>query len=252
MKTKRIHAIESYINENQAASIDELSDHFNVSINTIRRDITILADMNKAKKVYGGVKAVDESGSQAVDYSKRNIEHYEEKIHIAKAAAKHIKAHDVVYIDTGTTTVHILNYVDTELPFTVISNSLDIINKASVFKNVSLFIIGEQFKFRTRSFIGVNTNNLIENFNIDKAFMAATGVDIKNGLSNAEFEENIIKKLIVSRSKHVFSLVDHTKMGKSTLLTFMECEELDTLITDKSPSKTFIEFLRSKNVTIEI
>ena len=84
MKTKRIHAIESYINENQAASIDELSDYFNVSINTIRRDITVLADMNKVKKVYGGVKAVDSSITQAVDYSKRNIEHYEEKIHIAK------------------------------------------------------------------------------------------------------------------------------------------------------------------------
>ena len=50
MKTKRIHAIESYINENQAASIDELSDYFNVSINTIRRDITVLADMNKVKR----------------------------------------------------------------------------------------------------------------------------------------------------------------------------------------------------------
>ncbi|MCD8785716.1 DeoR/GlpR family DNA-binding transcription regulator [Staphylococcus gallinarum] len=251
MKTKRIHAIESYINENQAASIDELSDYFNVSINTIRRDITVLADMNKVKKVYGGVKAVDSSITQAVDYSKRNIEHYEEKIHIAKKAAKRIKAHDVVYLDTGTTTVHILDYVDTELPFTIISNSLDIINKASVFKNVSLFIIGEQFKFRTRSFIGIESNNLIEKFNIDKAFMAATGVDIKNGLSNAELEENIIKKLIVSRSKYVYALVDHTKMGRSTLLTFMECAELDTLITDKTPSQEFVDFLKSANVTIE-
>ena len=79
--------------------------------------------MNKVKKVYGGVKAVDSSITQAVDYSKRNIEHYDEKIHIAKTAAKHIKAHDVVYLDTGTTTVHILDYVDTELPFTIISNS---------------------------------------------------------------------------------------------------------------------------------
>ncbi|PWG67241.1 hypothetical protein DEM28_29590, partial [Enterobacter mori] len=60
--------------------------------------------------------------SQAVDYSKRNIEHYDEKIHIAKATAKHIQANDVIYIDTGTTTVHILDYVDTDLPFTVISN----------------------------------------------------------------------------------------------------------------------------------
>ncbi|SUM31120.1 transcriptional regulator of sugar metabolism [Staphylococcus gallinarum] len=116
---------------------------------------------------------------------------------------------------------------------------------------MSLFIIGEQFKFRTRSFIGIESNNLIEKFNIDKAFMAATGVDIKNGLSNAELEENIIKKLIVSRSKYVYALADHTKMGRSTLLTFMECAELDTLITDKTPSQEFVDFLKSANVTIE-
>lgn len=251
MKTKRIHAIESYINEHKAASIDELSDYFNVSINTIRRDIAILADTNKVKKVYGGVKSIESSISQAVDYSKRNIEHYDEKIHIAKATAKHIQANDVIYIDTGTTTVHILDYVDTDLPFTVISNSLDVINKAALFENVSLLVIGEKYKYRTRSFIGIESNTLIEKLNIDKAFMAATGVDIHNGLTNAELEENIIKKLIVSRSRFVYALADHTKMGKSTLLTFMECDELDTLITNKLPSKDFTAYFKSKNITIE-
>ncbi|MBO3064834.1 DeoR/GlpR family DNA-binding transcription regulator [Staphylococcus shinii] len=252
MKSKRIHEIENYINEKKAASIDELSEFFNVSINTIRRDITILANMNKVKKVYGGIETIENTISQAVDYSKRNISHFEEKKHIASVAAKHIKANDVIYIDTGTTTVHILDYVNTEIPLTIISNSLDIINKASLFKNVSLFIIGEKFKYRTRSFIGIDSNTLIEKFNIDKAFMAATGIDIKNGLSNAELEENIIKKLIVSRSKYTCALVDHTKIGESTLLTFMECEELDSLITNKLPNQAFIDFFKEHNINIEI
>ena len=109
MKSKRIHEIENYINEHKAASIDELSAYFNVSINTIRRDINILADTNKVKKVYGGIESIENTISQAVDYSKRNVSHFEAKKHIASIAAKHIKPNDVIYIDTGTTTVHILD-----------------------------------------------------------------------------------------------------------------------------------------------
>lgn len=251
MKTKRINEIENYINDNKAASIEELSEKFNVSINTIRRDITILSNMNKVKKVYGGVETTKNTTSQAVDYSKRNISNFDAKRHIASIAAKHIKPNDVIYLDTGTTTVHILDYLDTDLALTIISNSLDIINKAALFPNANIFVIGEKYKHRTRSFIGIESNNLFDNFNIDKAFMAATGVDIKNGLSNAEFDENVIKKSIVSRSEKVYCLADHSKIGKSTLLTFMECDDLDLLITNNVPSQDFVNFFSKNNITIE-
>ena len=251
MKSKRINEIEAYINDNRAASIEELSETFNVSINTIRRDISILADMHKVKKVYGGVESIKASTSQAIDYSKRNISNFEAKKYIAKLAANHIKPNDVIYLDTGTTTVHILDYLDTNMSLTIISNSLDIINKASLFKNATIFIIGENYKHRTKSFIGIESNNLLKHFNIDKAFMAATGVDIKNGLSNAELGENIIKKAIVSRSKQIYCLADHSKIGKSTLLTFMDSRELDFFITDKMPTQSFVDFFNKHNISIE-
>jgi DeoR family myo-inositol catabolism operon transcriptional repressor len=57
----------------------------------------------------------------------------------------------------------------------------------------SLFIIGEKYKARTRSFTGVKSQSIVDKFNIKKAFMAATGVNINNGLTNAEIEENFIK-----------------------------------------------------------
>ncbi|HCT0503568.1 TPA: DeoR/GlpR transcriptional regulator, partial [Staphylococcus pseudintermedius] len=156
-----------------------------------------LVKMDKVKKVYGGVESVNISHSSATDFNDRNIEHSKDKRHIGQLAAQKLEAGDVVYIDTGTTTMHILDYIDKSLPLTVITNSLDVMNKAVQLENIDLFIIGEQFKKTTRSFIGVDRHSLLNKMNIQKAFMAATGINVPNGLSNSEVEENYIKQLVM-------------------------------------------------------
>lgn len=250
MKTKRISEVESYIQENDIVSIDELTKIFNVSINTIRRDINELVKRNSVKKVYGGVTSVNKSSQQAVDYTERNIENYEHKKYIGNLASRFIEQYDIVYIDTGTTTTHVLDNVDENLEFTLITNSLDVINKASYFKNVDIFIIGEKYSPRTRSFIGFKSQDIVGRFNIKKAFMSATGVDIKNGLSNAEMEENLIKQRIIKQSEKKYALVDHSKIGKSTLLTYMVLKNLDYLITDTKPDTNFIDFCKNNSINI--
>ncbi|MCA2499050.1 DeoR/GlpR family DNA-binding transcription regulator [Staphylococcus xylosus] len=249
MKAKRIYEIESFIKENKTASIEELRQRFNVSINTIRRDINQLVDMNIVKKVYGGIEVIEDS-HKAVDYNKRNIENSNSKKIIGELAANEIEANDIIYIDTGTTTIHLLDYVDKHLTFTIITNSLDILNKASQFKNVTLFIIGEKYKPITRSFIGIDSNMLLDKFNINKSFMSATGVNIQNGLSNSEMEENLIKQYITSKATETFILADHSKMGKSTLLTYCDLSDINKMFTDKIPPKDINAFCQEHNIAV--
>ncbi|MBF7018083.1 DeoR/GlpR family DNA-binding transcription regulator [Staphylococcus durrellii] len=251
MKSKRILKVEKYVQDNETVSIEELTEEFNVSINTIRRDINELVKRNSVKKVYGGVKSTDNQETKAIDYSERNIENYEHKKNIGYLASQYIKANDVIYIDTGTTTIHILDNIDENLPFTIITNSLDVINKATKFNNVSLFIIGEKYKARTRSFTGVKSQSIVDKFNIKKAFMAATAVNINNGLTNAEIEENFIKQAVIKQSEEKYVLVDHSKINKSTLLTYTELADIDYLITDKNPDKEFLEYCQNHDVTIK-
>ncbi|MFQ3844703.1 DeoR/GlpR family DNA-binding transcription regulator [Staphylococcus pseudoxylosus] len=249
MKAKRIYEIESFIKENKTASIEELRQRFNVSINTIRRDVNQLVDMNIVKKVYGGIEVIEDS-HKAVDYNQRNIENSNSKKLIGELAANEIEANDIIYIDTGTTTIHLLDYVDKHLTFTIITNSLDIMNKASQFDNVTLFIIGEKYKPITRSFIGIDSNMLLEKFNINKAFMSATGVNIQNGLSNSEMEENLIKQYITSKATETFILADHSKMGKSTLLTYCDLSDINKMFTDKIPPKNINDFCQEYNIAV--
>lgn len=249
MKAKRIYEIESFIKEHKTASIEELGQIFNVSINTIRRDINQLVDMKIVKKVYGGIEVIEDS-HKAVDYYKRNIENYQPKKHIGEIASNEIKTNDIIYIDTGTTTIHLLDYVDKNMTFTIITNSLDIMNRASQFENVTLFIIGEKYKPITRSFIGMDSNMLLEKFNINKAFMSATGVNIQNGLSNSEMEENLIKQYITSKVSETFILADHSKMGKSTLLTYCDLSNISKIFTDKTPPKEINNFCQEHNIDV--
>ena len=94
MKSKRIYEIETFIKNNKTASIDELRETFNVSTNTIRRDINQLVDMNVVKKVYGGIELIEEN-HRTVDYYQRNVKNYKSKKRIGKLAAKEIEAYEI-------------------------------------------------------------------------------------------------------------------------------------------------------------
>ncbi|ELH0986427.1 DeoR/GlpR family DNA-binding transcription regulator [Staphylococcus pseudintermedius] len=250
MKAKRIVEIEHFINNKNTVTLEELSKNFNVSINTIRRDINQLVKMDKVKKVYGGVESVNISHSSATDFNDRNIEHSEDKRHIGQLAAQKLEAGDVVYIDTGTTTMHILDYIDKSLPLTVITNSLDVMNKAVQLENIDLFIIGEQFKKTTRSFIGVDRHSLLNKMNIQKAFMAATGINVPNGLSNSEVEENYIKQLVMKKSKQKYICVDSSKMNKSTLLTYAPLDSVHSIITNQPLPENISSFAEKNGIEV--
>ncbi|MCJ0925880.1 DeoR/GlpR family DNA-binding transcription regulator [Mammaliicoccus sciuri] len=248
MKTKRIEKIEKYIKDNQTVSIEELTEKFDVSINTIRRDINILEKKNSIKKVYGGVTFLGKQ--QAIDFEERNIENFDKKKYIGKLASEFIEQDDIVYIDTGTTTIHLLENLDLNLTFTIITNSLDVINKASQFKNATIFLIGEKYSPRTRSFTGIKNSNIIQKCNIKKAFMSATGLNLKNGLTNAELDENIIKQTIIDRSETKFALTDSSKIGKSTLLTYANLKDIDYIITDKQLDNEISDYCLTHEIEI--
>lgn len=238
MKAKRIDAMKDLIYQKNMISIEDLSKHFDVSINTVRRDVNELEKRNAIKKIYGGVKALKK---EVFNYDDRNIINKEEKAFIAQSACQHIEEGDILFIDSGTTTSEIANFLPTEFEYTVLTNNLDIINRCSFLPNITLIVLGTRFRHSTRSFVDIDFNSSVADYNIDKAFMAATGISTDNGLSNAHYAEYDIKKWIVGKSNQIFALVDSSKFGYSTLMSYATLEEINYLITDKKPNEDFIK-----------
>lgn len=247
MKLNRIHQIEEYIYQNETVTLDELCEKFNVSKNTIRRDINELSDKGVLKKVYGGVVA---NTTTLKNFESRTIKNQEEKRNISLFAGDFIEPNDIVFIDSGTTTKFMLTNLDPEISFTLLTNNLDIINAAAEFPNVQIILIGNTYKRATRSFINVAEEGTLINFNINKAFMATTGLAFRSGLSNSDRLEWEIKKQIVKRSQTVYLLADNSKFDTAALYTYASLDELDTVISNRPIPEEYQAYFIEHNIDL--
>lgn len=252
MKTKRLDLIESYVLEKKNVSLDALCDKFSVSKNTIRRDIDTIIKRGTIIKVYGGVSALEiPTPSPLLSYEERHTKLIDEKERICKAAASLVSDYDTIYIDTGTTCLHLVDYLPGK-NCTIITNSLKVINKALPYPDINVISIPGKLNRKTLSFAGVNINSYLTTYNISKAFMACTGVTIKNGLTNATTEEYIVKKAIIENTDHNILLADHSKFGKISLMTYASIALLEHIITDTPLTSEYNSYCLENNINVII
>ncbi|MGO3731657.1 MAG: DeoR/GlpR family DNA-binding transcription regulator [Vagococcus sp.] len=248
MKAKRNELVKDYILEKENVSLKELQETFDVSMNTIRRDVSTLLEDPRFKKVYGGVSV---RKNQLISFENRSVENIDAKKRIAKQAANLIQPNDSIYIDSGTTTKYILDYLDKDISITVITNSLDVLISAEKFEHMSVFIIGTIFKKSTRSFVGGPLDQISTKYNITKAFMAATAVSMSNGCMNSDYMEYELKKSVVEKASCMYLLVDASKFEKSTLLTYASLSSVDKIITDYEFDETYTTYFEKYKVEFD-
>lgn len=248
LKTKRIEQIQEYIFEHQTVSLDELTTAFNVSKNTIRRDVQQLVERGKIKKVYGGV-AVNHAPLES--FNKRQTRNQNQKEVIAKAAANFVEDGDIIYIDSGTTTLEMVEYLQTK-QVTVITNNLDFIIHSLPYPNLNVISTGGVVNRETKSFVSFKNTDLLKAYNINKAFMASTGISISNGVTHSSPLESEIKQTVVKRSSKVYLLVDQYKFDKYALITYCDLDEIDYIITDNDPSENYQEYAKIHNIELVI
>lgn len=252
MRVKRIDLIEEFVLNNKTVSLDSLCEKFNVSKNTIRRDIETLVEKGSIKKVYGGVVSNNDSSEYTnilTSFEDRKIFNESEKDTICRIASSFINENDIVYVDTGTTCVNIIKYI-ADKKCTILTNSLQVCISAIPYPNINIITLPGKLKRETLSFVGSDLNEYLKTYNINKAFMTCTGLTIENGMTNASIEEYIIKKNIVSHSKKIFLMADNSKFDKVSLMTYSSLSEIDYLITDKKPSINYISYCKDNNIEI--
>jgi DeoR family transcriptional regulator, myo-inositol catabolism operon repressor len=248
IKEQRIIKIREYVSQQQSASLDELVLVFDVSKNTIRRDVQELVDRGELKKVYGGVSVNQKNLESIQDRKRRN---QEQKASIVKKASSFVQDGDIIFIDSGTTTIEMVEYIK-DKNITIFTNSIELIIRALPFEHLHVISIGGLLDRKTDSFGNPRNMDLLSNYNINKAFMASTGISLTNGVTNASPLESELKKTIVNRSSEVFLLVDHDKFDRYGLMTYCSLDEIDYLVTDKIPNDTYQEYVKSNSVQLVI
>lgn len=248
IKEKRIKKIQEYVIEHQSASLDELVTVFDVSKNTIRRDVQELVDRGELKKVYGGVSVIHK---KLESFEDRQVRNQQQKVLISKKASSFVEDGDFIFIDSGTTTIEMFEFLK-DKNITIFTNSIDFIVRALPFENLNVISIGGMLERKTNALVNPRNMDLLKDYNIKKAFMASTGISLVNGVTNASPLESELKKTVVNRSAEVYLLVDQDKFDKYGLMTYCGLDEVDFLVTNEIPNDTYQDYFKKNGIQLVV
>ena len=246
MKTRRLEEMEKLIQERGSATMEELRDAFQVSINTVRRDVAELVEAGCAEKVYGGVRAVQRTG--LVPYEERSLVPSSVKKALCEAAASLVRDGDIVFIDSGTTTVHLMAWLQ-DMRITIITNNIEVIWLALEHPNIRLIVLPGELRRSTHSIAGEDSADFLSRFNTTIAFMAATGVS-RGGVTNSSEVEYAIKKAAVEHTESAVLMVTGDKFGITSLLTYAGLSSFDRIVTDSRIPDEWMERLKEEGVEV--
>lgn len=253
MKEQRIRQMEHYIGSREMATIPELSRHFGVSINTIRRDLDLLQEEGKIEKIYGGARrcaAETPSPDPLMAFTERRSKNAHLKLAIAEKAAEYIQEEDTIFIDTGTSTVPLLQHLGRLSHITIVTNSIFVLHAALEYPNFTVIGLPGIIKNKTASLVGDPCLEMLDHYNIQKAFMACTAFSLENGATNSSLEELTIKQKVMEKSGFRYLLVDSSKFDKAALLSFAKGSDFDAVFTDRAPDEKYVRYFQEHGVEL--
>lgn len=250
-KEERLEKILEIIEKKQKVLVKDLSERFDVSESMIRKDLKTLENEGKLKRTYGGAiiertKAFDENTVSRV------FVNMEGKNHIAHKVTEIIEEDDVIFLDISSTALSIAGILkNTNKNITVITNMNRVVMEFNNSPNIETIFIGGIYNKKLGGTIGACAIEQINNFNIDKAFIGAGGVNIEeNFLSNFNYDESILKATILRNSKKNYILADEEKFFKDGAYKFGLFSDVDYLITDREPNDEIKAALEKEDVIV--
>lgn len=247
---KKITEVEEYIFKNKEVKVQELMDVFKLSESTVRRYINQLLSHDKIQKEYGYVKA---NINDNLINIKARIDHLsDKKIAISNLAEPYINDRDTIFVDSGTTHMHLAEIIESKKDLTVVTNNLLFAIKViDTDLDVNLIMIPGSVNRKTISATGDAAMRFIDDFYFDKSFITASGVSLENGLSNRTLPECDIKRKIISRSRLNFAMVDDTKFNQIYPFSFGDIGDFDYLFTNKKPDEKYIDYIKTVKTKIK-
>lgn len=254
MKVNRIRKIEELLMDMHSLSIDYLCEYFNVSKNTIRRDIAEMDKNGSIKKVYGGIVLNDTKEPEPENRPGHNwvmnTTNLDEKMKIAQLAADLVNDEDVIYIDIGTTTALMLPYIEKKKNVTVVTANINAINAAVETEKFNIIATGGTLYPPSKAFVGPSVARSLSMYNISKFFMSTIGVSIENGATSASPLDCEIQYLLATKPGKHYLMMDTSKLDSPSLVSYNALKDFDSVIMDKKPTQKYIDFFNSNNVEL--
>jgi len=244
---QRRHTIITELNHSGKVSVDQLAKQFSTSEVTIRKDLAALESSGLLLRQYGGAISLP---TEIIENKNQQLS--KQKVLIAKEAAKLIRDHNRIIIDSGRTTSALVKELEDKKGLIVMTNSLLIASDLRALENEPVILMtGGTFDPHSEAFQGQVAEQVLRSYDFDQLFIGADGIDIARGTTT--FNELIgLSQVMAEVSREVIVMVESEKIGRKIPNLELPWQKIQTLITDDGLSAEIINQLKNQGVNLII
>ncbi len=229
--------------------VNDLSRLYQVTEETIRRDLEKLEVEGIVKKTYGGA-VLAETLNVDLPYYVRKQTNVQSKESIASKIAELIQDGDHIMLDASSTAVYVIKKIKQLKNITVITNSVEILLELVDMTGWKVLSTGGTMKEGSLALVGHQAEEMIDHYHVDKAIISCKGIDQGYGITDSNEPDVEIKRHMVKAAKQVILAVDSSKFDKISFVRMGAFDQVDMIVTDSMPQQTWTEHMEQYDVTI--
>jgi len=246
---QRRNKIRKQVLSKGSVKISDLVQEFQVSEETIRRDLGALEEEGLVKKNYGGAVLI-EHFDQVPPVDKRQSVFFEEKNSIGKRAAEFVEEQQIVILDAGTTTWCVARHLRHLNDVTIVTNGLNVAEECSKNDGASIYMVGSKLFKRAMSLVGPKAESDLQQYSANYVFLGTTGISIAKGFMTSDLYEAEVKRAMIKAGQKVVIVADHSKFHKQGLISFAGFDVVDYLITSDQADPHILEQIEELGVKV--
>ncbi len=246
---ERKNQILSLLQDEKKVVVTELSKKFDVSEETIRRDLDKLEKDGFIVKAYGGA-VLNENQVTELPFIVRKKANVEAKQKIASLIAQEINDGDRIILDASSTALFVLRHIKDKRNITLVTNSVEILVEASDITGWHVYSTGGRLQEGSLALVGPTADKMLSNYHADKAVLSCKGIDLNGGITDSNELHAETKTFMMQCAQTKIIAVDSSKFFKVAFTKISNIDDIDVIVTDKAPSPEWISYCERHNVKL--
>lgn len=239
-----------YLQRHGSAKVAEIAERLNVSVQTVRRDLAELEQEGLVERVHGGAVLTGREEAPEGKRAERAQLRAAEKRRIGAAAAELLSDGDTIFLSGGTTTEHVVPWLERLERLTVITNAIVIAAALARHPHVQTIVLGGTLRHEELTLLGPSAEQSVEGFRIDHAIYGCYGLDPDEGILGASVTEVSMDRTVIARAQRLTVLADGVKFSQRGPMRIAANEQIKTVVTDESAPSDGVARLRERGVEV--
>ena len=248
---ERQQAIARLVTQRGRMSVNQLAQEYDVTTETVRRDLSTLEGLGLVRRVHGGVVPPGSLSLMESGLRERDQVNTEAKDRIAHAALDRLPpSGGTILLDAGSTTVRLATLLPPDRELTVVTHAVPIAARLAGLPHLDLRLLPGRVRPNTQAAVGADTVEALSHLRVDVAFLGTNGITAEHGLTTPDPDEAAVKRAIVGCGHVVVALADASKFGIETAVRFASPTDLDLVVTDESAPPADLRALTKAGIEV--